>query len=162
MDLLKAAEYLFGANSIKIVSPLLFDCHLDNLNNEVMLDLLDVLKSYHGQPVLINASHSLGFHAMVYAGNEGYHYYDRSPLAFTGIMMAMGTVEIFMDSLSIDKIMIDDPRNLALNDGASFFPMKMTNVTCATLNGDIVALTSQRSTGRFFTAKPAIRRLQEK
>lgn len=135
VDLLSAAGYLFGSNSIHIKSPLLFDCHLDNLHNALMLDLLDVLKSYHGQPILLNASHSLGFHAMVYAGNEGYHYYDRSPLAFSGIMMAMGTVEVFMDSLSIDKVSIDDPRNLALNDGASFFPIKMRNVTCATLNG---------------------------
>ena len=106
-----------GSDSVYIISPMLFDCHLDNLSNIVMLDMVDMLKSWHGLPLHFDVATSMGFHAMVYAGNQGYNYYDRSPLAFAGVVMSLGTMEVFMDSMSIDRIAIDDPMNMAKQIG---------------------------------------------
>lgn len=135
ISLLTVASYLFGSNSIKIESPMLFNCHLDNLNNMVMVDLADTLKSWHAQPLLINVTPCAGFTTATYAANLGYGFDDAPNVMMGGLFISAGTMELFIDSMSIDKIKIEDPAKMAINNNASFFPVKMTNVTTATLGG---------------------------
>jgi hypothetical protein len=116
-------------------SPGVYDCHLSEMDNYTLLDLLDVLKSYHGQPLLIDTTKSLGLTALVMGSNMGLHYYDQTPYSVGGVMIANGTIETYVDNLKIGGIKIEDPSHTAVNDNASFFPISMKGAQHAALNG---------------------------
>ena len=114
--------------NIHIQSPGTYNAHLQNLDNYKMVVLLDILKSYHAQPLLINVTRQLPGITELYksAGIQG---------SFAGIFVAAPTVEIYMDNFKIDKITINDSSNIAANNGASFFGTNIKGIEIAELAG---------------------------
>lgn len=135
-NLLTSAGILAGLIEQNIHSPGQYDSHLSDLDNYTLLDLLDVLKSYHGQPLLIDVAKSLGLTAMVHGANMGLSYYGQVPYSVGGVIIANGTMETYINNLKIGGIRIEDPSpNAALNNGASFFPINVKGAQHAALNG---------------------------
>ncbi|HNY65257.1 MAG TPA: hypothetical protein PKM41_07435 [Deltaproteobacteria bacterium] len=124
-NILNLLGILAGTIKLNVQSPGEYNCNLYEMDNYLMLDLLDRLKSFHGQPILIDTPRCLGLTATIIGGNIGLSYYDQVPYAVAGVFMALGTVEVYTDNLNIGKVTIEDPSHMAVNDGASFFPITM-------------------------------------
>jgi hypothetical protein len=127
--------YLAGTTRLNALSLGLFNCHLYQMDNFVMLDITDVPKSFHGWPLSIDYTRSLPLTAQVLGMNQGKHYGDLLDKSVGGIDIAAGTIEFYADSLKIGAITIEDPSGRARNNGASFFPISMKNAQTDQLNG---------------------------
>ncbi len=122
---------LLNPVNVHIKSPGQEDAHLDHLDNYRMIVLADVLKSFHGQPLLMDATRHLPDTTKLYQANNG------ETGCIGGVYVALPTQEIYLDSFSIGRIAVDDPAGTALNNATSFFPMRTEGETFAVLNGAI-------------------------
>lgn len=115
----------------KIKSPGKYDAHLENLDHYTKIFILgDRLKSFHGQPLFINVSRELPDTSKVMLANGGSG-------VIGGVFIALGTLELFMEKFSIEKIYVNDSTNMAINNGASFFGIEAKGVNLSVLNGAV-------------------------
>lgn len=122
---------IFDLSNVHVHSPGHYDAHLDDLDNYKMIILLgDKLSSFHGQPLLINVSRELPDTSKIMLANGGSG-------CVGGSFIALGTLELYMEKFSIDKIKVEDSTHQAINDGASFFGLEDRGSNLTTLNGAI-------------------------
>ncbi len=134
-----------AGDTIVIKSPGKYPAHLTDENGETKVDnyyrivmlrsdiedewaRVDLLASWHGQPLMLNVTRHLPDTTKIHQENGGSGVVG-------GIWVGMPVFEMHYDSLSIGGISIDDHSNQAINDGASFFPVEDTGSTTAILNG---------------------------
>jgi hypothetical protein len=135
---------LIGDYKVNILSSGHDPAHLEDLNNYSMLNLIDVLKSWHPYPLHFDTTRLVPLTALMYASNMadtlGLDYFSRAPFSEGGVFITPGTLELYIDSLSIGQVAIRDESSAstkAVNDGASFFKITMTKAQIDTLNGNV-------------------------